>query len=69
MTRYTLIAAGLCPQVSVYDNLQRGALRLDIHDQLYRTESVIGTSDIRLKRAESNIITDIGFVLDCRAIP
>jgi hypothetical protein len=32
----------------------------DIRDQLYRTELDIGTSDIGLKRAESDIISDIG---------
>jgi hypothetical protein len=32
----------------------------DIRDQRYRTELDIGTSDIGLKRAESDIILDIG---------
>jgi hypothetical protein len=32
----------------------------DIRDQRYRTELDIGTSDIGLKRAESDIISDIG---------
>ncbi len=32
----------------------------DIRDQRYRTELDIGTSDILLKRAESDIISDIG---------
>jgi hypothetical protein len=32
----------------------------DIRDQRFRTELDIGTSDIGLKRAESNIISDIG---------
>jgi hypothetical protein len=32
----------------------------DIRDQRYQTELDIGTSDIGLKRAESDIISDIG---------
>ncbi len=32
----------------------------DIRDQQYRTELDIGTSDIRLNRVESDIISDIG---------
>jgi hypothetical protein len=32
----------------------------DIRDQRYRTEPDIGTSDIGLKSAESDIISDIG---------
>ncbi len=32
----------------------------DIRDQRYRTEPDIGMSDIGLKSAESDIITDIG---------
>ncbi len=32
----------------------------DIRDQRYRTELDIGTSDIGLKRSESDIISDIG---------
>jgi hypothetical protein len=32
----------------------------DIRDQRYRTELDIGTNDIGLKRAESDIISDIG---------
>jgi hypothetical protein len=32
----------------------------DIHDQRYGTELDIGTSDIGLKREESDIISDIG---------
>jgi hypothetical protein len=32
----------------------------DIRDQRYRAEPDIGTSDIGLKSAESNIISDIG---------
>ncbi len=32
----------------------------DIRDQRYRTELDIGTSDIGLKRAESDIVSDIG---------
>jgi hypothetical protein len=35
----------------------------DIRDQRYRTELDIGTSDIGLKRAESDIISDIGIKL------
>jgi hypothetical protein len=42
---------GVCPQVDTY---------YDIRDQRYRTEIDIGTSDIRLKRAEYDIISDIG---------
>jgi hypothetical protein len=32
----------------------------NIRDQRYQTEPDIGTSDIGLKRAESDIISDIG---------
>jgi hypothetical protein len=35
----------------------------DIRDQRYQTEPDIGTSDIGLKSAESDIISDIGIVL------
>ncbi len=39
----------------------------DIRDQRYRTELDIGTSDIGLKRAEFDIISDIG--INFYAIP
>jgi hypothetical protein len=37
-----------------------GGAQSDIRDQRYRTEPDIGMSDIRLKCAESDIISDIG---------
>jgi hypothetical protein len=42
-------------------NHQRWALSsIPVHDQRYRSEPDIGTSDIGMKRAESDILSDIG---------
>ncbi len=42
------------------DSGEKVATQSDISDQRYRTQPDIGTSDIGLKSAESDIISDFG---------